>query len=187
MPPILGASSTIALFLLLQPAMAPLDLQRLDTYAPAWSDSEARLPLADQARADFGGRGVDIANHFLRHTGPQPRNDAFYFVLRAVAALAWLSAGAATGAAAMVPRRARRVSSTMTRVVLTLVAAASAAGVLCVATRSARLFPSDLGGWELIVDPLGAAIIATGAAAILLALEHLVPFVVTLTRARHEP
>ena len=95
--------------------------------------------------------------------------------LLSVAALALFSAGAATGAAALIPRRARTVSSTIIRVVLTLITAAWVAGVICFATRSARLFPSGLEGWELIFDPLGAAILAAGAAAILMAIDRVLP------------
>jgi hypothetical protein len=95
--------------------------------------------------------------------------------LLSVAALALFSAGTATGAAALIPRRARNVSSTIIRVVLTLITAACVAGVMCFATRSARLFPSDLEGWELIFDPLGAAILAAGAAAILMAIDRVLP------------
>jgi hypothetical protein len=95
--------------------------------------------------------------------------------LLSVAALALFSAGIATGAAALIPRRARTVSSTMIRVVLTLITAAWMAGTICFGTRSARLFPSDLEGWELIFDPLGAAILAAGAAAILMVIDRVLP------------
>jgi hypothetical protein len=83
MLPLLGVRVAIAV-LLPQAASATLDLQRLDTYSSAWADSVAGSRLEEQARRDFGGRGVEIANHFLIHTDPRPRNDAFFFVLRAV-------------------------------------------------------------------------------------------------------
>jgi hypothetical protein len=95
--------------------------------------------------------------------------------LLSVAALALLSAGTVTGAVALIPRRARTVSSTIIRIVLTLITSACVAGVICFATRSARLFPSDLEGWELIFDPLGAAVFAAGAAAILMTIDRVLP------------
>lgn len=95
--------------------------------------------------------------------------------LLSVAALALLSAGTATGAATLIPQRARTVSSTIVRVILTLTTAAGVAGVICFATRTAGLFPSDLEGWELIFDPLGAAILAAAAAAILMAIDRVLP------------
>jgi hypothetical protein len=95
--------------------------------------------------------------------------------LLSVAALAFFSAGTATGAAALIPRRAQNLSSMIIRFVLALITAAGVAGVICFATRSARLFPSDLEGWELIFDPLGAAILAAAAAAILMAIDRVLP------------
>lgn len=69
--------------------------------------------------------------------------------LLSVAALAFFSAGMATGAHALIPRRAQNVSSMIIPFVLASITAAGIAGVICFATRSARLFPSDLEGWEL--------------------------------------
>jgi len=93
--------------------------------------------------------------------------------LLSVAALAFFAAGTASSAAALIARRARTVSSTITRIVLTLITSASAAGVICFTTRSARLFPSDIEGWELIFDPLAAAILAGFVAAILVAIDRI--------------
>lgn len=92
-----------------------------------------------------------------------------------VAALAFLSAGTATGAVTLIPQRTQNVSAIIIRFLLALITAAGMAGVICFATRSARLFPSDLEGWELIVDPLGAAILAAAAAAILMAIDRVLP------------
>lgn len=82
--PLLGARSALATLLVLQAAPVSLDLQRLEQYSDAWGQSEASAQLEAQARRDFGGRGVEIARHFLVHTGPKPSNSAFFFVLRAV-------------------------------------------------------------------------------------------------------
>jgi hypothetical protein len=95
--------------------------------------------------------------------------------LLSVAALAFLSAGTTTAAAVLIPRRAHNFSSMIIRFVLASITAAVVAGLICFATRSARLFPSDLGGWELIFDPLGAAILAAVTAAILMAIDRLLP------------
>lgn len=95
--------------------------------------------------------------------------------LLSVAALAFFSAGTAAGAAALIPRRTQNVSSTIIRFVVAVITAAGMAGVIGFATRSARLFPSDLDGWELIFDPLGAAILAAGAAGILMAIDRVIP------------
>lgn len=95
--------------------------------------------------------------------------------LLSVAALAFFSAGTATGAAALIPRRAQNVSSMIIRFVLAMITAAGVAGVICFATRSARLFPGDLAGWELIVDPLGAATLAAAAAGVLMGIDRVIP------------
>jgi len=63
--------------------LAPADVERLKQYNAA--EAEGRpAALVEKARAEFAGRGPDIATHFLKHTDPQPRNDAYYFVLRVV-------------------------------------------------------------------------------------------------------
>lgn len=93
--------------------------------------------------------------------------------LLSVAALAWFSAGMVTGAATVIPRRAGTVW-TIIRILLTLIAAAGVAGLICFVTRSTRLFPTDLGGWELIFDPLGAAVFAAAAAAIVMTIDGVV-------------
>lgn len=94
--------------------------------------------------------------------------------LLSVGALAFLSAGAATGGAALVARRASpgRTSSAV-RIMMTLIAAGIIGAVVCSVTRNARLFPSDMEGWELIVDPLAAMILAVVAGAILVAIDRL--------------
>ncbi len=69
----------------LQPSAPPLDLRALDKYSEAWGETETRTQFEAEARADFGGRGVEVADYFLRHTGTPPRNDAFFFILRSVA------------------------------------------------------------------------------------------------------
>lgn len=97
--------------------------------------------------------------------------------LLSVAALALFSAGSVTAAAAMIRRPARTASSTIIRGVLTLTAAAGIAGVMCFATRRVRLFPSDRDGWELVFDPIGAAVLAAVAAAILMAIGRVLPMV----------
>ena len=76
--------TSAALALLMQAHPSPVDPQRLDDYSRAWTTPQADARLEAQARAEFGGRGVAFAEHFLRHTGPRPSNDAFYFVLRTV-------------------------------------------------------------------------------------------------------
>lgn len=70
---------------LLAVVLSPADLERLEKYGAAWalSPDEARAPAA-QARADFAGRGTEIATHFLLHTNAPPGNGAYFFVLRAV-------------------------------------------------------------------------------------------------------
>jgi hypothetical protein len=70
------------LAILLVGGLSPVDLKGLEKYEAAWG--EPSLRLVDEARAEFGNRGVEIADYFLRHTEPRPRNDAYFFVLRAV-------------------------------------------------------------------------------------------------------
>src|SRR5713101_2393910 len=65
--------------------LASADLERLGKYEAAWGERDPRGALVDQARREFGGRGVEVAEHFLKHTDARPRNDAYFFVLRAVA------------------------------------------------------------------------------------------------------
>jgi HEAT repeat protein len=60
------------------------DLQRLETYEGAWGNPDTRQALEERARTEFAGRGVEIANYFLIHNDPRPRNDVYFFVLRAV-------------------------------------------------------------------------------------------------------
>jgi HEAT repeat protein len=64
-------------------ALTVADIQRLERFDAASADADAQQ-LAEQARAHFAGRGAEIADHFLRHTGARPRNDAYFFVLRAL-------------------------------------------------------------------------------------------------------
>lgn len=65
-------------------ALAAADVQRLEKYEAGWAGSGDARALAEQARADFAGRGVEIANHFLTHTDARPRNDAYFYVLRTI-------------------------------------------------------------------------------------------------------
>jgi HEAT repeat protein len=65
-------------------ALSIADVERLEKYETASVDSGDAQTLAEQARADFAGRGVEIANHFLTHTDARPRNDAYFYVLRTV-------------------------------------------------------------------------------------------------------
>jgi hypothetical protein len=60
------------------------------------------------------------------------------------------------------------------RIVLVLVAAAVIGATVCGFTRNAGLFPSDMGGWERIFDPLATMILAVVAAAILMSLDGIV-------------
>ena len=102
--------------------------------------------------------------------------------LLSVGALAFLSAGVATGGAALVTRRASPGwGSIAVRVLLTLITAGVIGAVVCGVTRHARLFPSDMAGWELILDPLAAMILASGVAAMLVSIDGLL-WRVTSTR-----
>jgi hypothetical protein len=95
--------------------------------------------------------------------------------LLTVTAIAFFSAGAATAIAALIPTDAGagRIWSVVRRL-LTLLFAAVLAGVVCGITRNARLFPSDMEGWQLIFDPLAASILAIVAGAILLAIDRMI-------------
>jgi hypothetical protein len=70
--------------LLLLAVLSAADLQRLESYEAAWADTNGGPGLTVHARAEFGGRGPDLARHFLTHTDARPRNDAYFFVLRAI-------------------------------------------------------------------------------------------------------
>lgn len=91
-----------------------------------------------------------------------------------VAAIAFVSAGATASTIALITRGpAAGLGPIAVRAVLTMIVSGVVAGVVCGATRIARLFPSGLEGWELIFDPLAASIFATGIAAMLVAIDHL--------------
>jgi HEAT repeat protein len=72
------------LAILLVAGRFPVDLNGLQKYEAAWSEPKPAAALVDEARAEFGNRGVEVADYFLKHTEPRPRNDAYFFVLRAV-------------------------------------------------------------------------------------------------------
>jgi HEAT repeat protein len=77
--------------------LGPRDLERLPAYGTFWEDTNTNIStlptirqreIADatsRARAEFAGRGVEIAQHFLTHTDHQVRNEAYWFVLGALA------------------------------------------------------------------------------------------------------
>jgi hypothetical protein len=91
-----------------------------------------------------------------------------------VAAIAFVSAGAAASTIALITRGpAAGLGPIAVRAVLTMIVSGVVAGVVCGATRIARLFPSGTEGWELIFDPLAASIFATGIAAMLVTIDHL--------------
>lgn len=91
---------SIHISLLLSTAMAatlsPADVGRLAGYersdglrgVPDWARPKRQEEVQrayDEARKDFAGRGPEIAEYFLRHTDVTPRNEAYFFVLEAVA------------------------------------------------------------------------------------------------------
>ena len=88
--------------------------------------------------------------------------------LLTVQAIGFLTAGAVTATVALiwrpVPARWLAIAG---RVVTTAIGTGVVAAIVCATTRTARLFPIDSGGWELIFDPLAAAILAAGTAACL--------------------
>lgn len=65
-------------------ALVAADIQRLEKYGAALEGSSDAQALAEQARADFTGRGVEIADYFLIHTDARPPNDTYFFVLRII-------------------------------------------------------------------------------------------------------
>jgi hypothetical protein len=65
--------------------LSPSDVERIESYGAAWAlTADDAQPLTARARVEFAGRGTEIANRFLLHTDAPPRNDAYFFVLRAV-------------------------------------------------------------------------------------------------------
>lgn len=93
-----------------------------------------------------------------------------------VAAIGFLSAGAMTAAAALVPNpsAAGRLFGAV-RVTATVIAAGVMGLIVCAVTRIAKLFPSDQGGWETIFDPLGSAVLAIPVATLLIVVDHVIP------------
>lgn len=79
------STSIVGSLLLVAAVLSPADLQRIEKHGAAWtlSADEAQASV-EEARTDFAGRGVEIADHFLLHTGPRPPNDAFFFLFRVV-------------------------------------------------------------------------------------------------------
>ena len=64
--------------------LSAAEVRALEKYGVAWSELKPSAELIEQARAEFGNRGVAVAEYFVRHIDPRPRNDAYFFVLRAV-------------------------------------------------------------------------------------------------------
>lgn len=76
--------------------LTPAEIQQLSRFdrkpslrdVPAWARAEME-PRAQAAyrevQAVFAGRGPDVARHFLTHTEYPPVNEAYFFVLEAVA------------------------------------------------------------------------------------------------------
>lgn len=58
------------------------EIAELDRFSGGWSEPSAEARV--EARRIFAGRGVAIAEHFLLHNDPVPRNDAYFFVLQAL-------------------------------------------------------------------------------------------------------
>jgi hypothetical protein len=91
-----------------------------------------------------------------------------------IPAIAFLSAGATAGCAALIARGpARAAAPTAVRGILTMIVSGTVAGIVCFATRNAGLFPGGMAGWELIVDPLAAIFLAIVVAAILVVVDRL--------------
>lgn len=151
-----------AIELALLMALTLTDVQRLEQYETASTGSGDAQMLAEQARREFAGRGVEIAQHFLTHTDARPRNDAYFiWTVQAsgvrelsppplpfltVGALACFSAGLATGGEALAVRRSSRGRfPAAVRIVLVLMGAGVIGGTICGITRNAGLFPSDHG------------------------------------------
>ncbi len=128
-----------------------------------------RRPAALLALSAVGWALFTLQTSGVRDLPPPPLQ------LLSVAALAFFSAGAAAAVAAIFPRRTPGVASTAIRILATVIAAAMVGGLVCFVTRSARLFPSGMEGWELIVDPLAAAILAFVIAVILMAVDTVIP------------
>jgi len=78
-----------------------------------------------------------------------------------VSCLAFLSAGLVAGAFALLPVRE------WVKVAAAPVIAGVCAYLICGFTRSTSLFPIESGGWELIFDPLGSALLAVPVALVL--------------------
>jgi hypothetical protein len=94
--------------------------------------------------------------------------------LLSVPGIVFLSAGATTGAAALIARGpAHANGATTVRGILTMIVSGTLAGTVCFATRNAGLFPGDMAGWELIVDPLAAIVLAVVVTAILVVFDRL--------------
>ncbi|MBI4736328.1 MAG: HEAT repeat domain-containing protein [candidate division NC10 bacterium] len=76
--------------------LSAADLERLASFerheglrgVPDWARAKKEgevQPAYAEVRKDFGGRGPEIAERFLKHTDLPPRNDAYFFVMEAVA------------------------------------------------------------------------------------------------------
>jgi hypothetical protein len=78
-----------------------------------------------------------------------------------VSSLAFLSAGLVAGVFALLPVRG------WVKVAAAPVIAGVGAFLICGFTRSTSLFPIESGGWELIFDPLGSALLAVPVALVL--------------------
>jgi hypothetical protein len=127
-----------------------------------------RRPMLLLALASAGWAFWTLQAEGVRDLPPPPLQ------IFSAAAIAFLAAGATTAAAALLAQRSSGTVATGARVVLTVVTAALVAGAFCAATRIAGFVPSDIEGWELIFEPIGAAILAFAAAAILVTIDALV-------------
>jgi len=88
-----------------------------------------------------------------------------------VGALGCVGAGVVTAVvAALWPRGGGR-AATAVGFLLTPAIAGAVAATVCFVTRSTKVFPSDVGRWELIFDPLGALILAVLVAIALLVVD----------------
>jgi hypothetical protein len=55
-------------FVLVAAVLSPAELQQIEKYSAAWAlRADEAQSLAEQARADFAGRGTEIADHYLLH------------------------------------------------------------------------------------------------------------------------
>jgi HEAT repeats len=79
-----GVAMSLLVAVLLTVGLSATDLTKLQNYEAAGSEPNPPKALVEQARAEFRGRGTDLAAYFLKHTDPRPRSDAYFFVLRTV-------------------------------------------------------------------------------------------------------